>query len=380
MAAMPRLWIGNFDFEHELATDRPAASADLLRIADELSFAWLGVAEPDDMVLTRHPPDESFLKSLANRLNWRPPNFISDISAASPEFVPTPWGWTRSVVNNLHRQGLRDFAHPDLDVVRRVNSREFSTLVEDQINEGRSVSCFVRTSEELHVALRGLAELHGGGTRWVLKANFSNSSRERLIGQGVELKSTQSGWAERRIARDGGIAVEPWLDIVEEASVQWEVSRDGGIELLGVVPQIVSSRGEYRGSWFACSGAQLFRWDDILGLSLRAAEKIAELGYFGPVGIDACRYRDHSGDVRLRAVQDINARWTMGRLSLGWQRLLRPFEIGCWRIQPARAGDEPTTAESMAAERGSDIPTTPDSLAGRPVSLLQWVEIVASGP
>ena len=42
-----------------------------------------------------------------------------------------------------------------------------------------------------------------------------------------------------------------------------------------------------------------------------AAERLQDCGYFGPLGVDAMRYRLPDGSVHLRPLQDINARWAL---------------------------------------------------------------------
>jgi hypothetical protein len=63
---------------------------------------------------------------------------------------------------------------------------------------------------------------------------------------------------------------------------------------------------------------------------MRVAGTLQRLGYFGPLGIDAMRYRDDTGEIRLRPLQDLNARCTMGRLALGFARLLPSNWCGSW--------------------------------------------------
>ena len=41
-------------------------------------------------------------------------------------------------------------------------------------------------------------------------------------------------------------------------------------------------------------------------------EALAGAGYFGPFGIDAYRYRDRAGALRLQPRSEINARYSMG--------------------------------------------------------------------
>jgi hypothetical protein len=43
-----------------------------------------------------------------------------------------------------------------------------------------------------------------------------------------------------------------------------------------------------------------------------AAHALAKIGYAGPFGIDAFRYRDAAGETRFCACCDVNARYTMG--------------------------------------------------------------------
>jgi hypothetical protein len=65
-------------------------------------------------------------------------------------------------------------------------------------------------------------------------------------------------------------------------------------------------------------------------VGLRAAHLLQRLGYFGPLGIDAMQYRADTGEIRLRPLQDLNARYTMGRLALGFGRFLRAGGRGSW--------------------------------------------------
>ena len=63
-------------------------------------------------------------------------------------------------------------------------------------------------------------------------------------------------------------------------------------------------------------------------------------------------YRDAGGDLRLRPLQDLNARWTLGRIALAWGSLLRAGECGAW-IHPPRGK---AMASAEASERRSTLP------------------------
>ena len=68
----------------------------------------------------------------------------------------------------------------------------------------------------------------------------------------------------------------------------------------------------------------------------RAAHSVQQLGYFGPLGIDAMLYETPDGQRRWRPLQDINARWTMGRVALGWKRIVPASQHATWlRLRPS---------------------------------------------
>ena len=52
----------------------------------------------------------------------------------------------------------------------------------------------------------------------------------------------------------------------------------------------------------------------------KVLSKIADVGYFGNVGIDAMIYEEENGEMKLHPVVEINARKTMGWVTLAIQQ------------------------------------------------------------
>jgi hypothetical protein len=105
----------------------------------------------------------------------------------------------------------------------------------------------------------------------------------------------------------------------------------------------------------------------------RAARRIQELGYFGPLGIDVMQYRAADGEIRWRPLQDINARLTMGRVALGLRRLLGPGERADW-LHTRRPAGSAAVAGTVQIASG-DFPkgvrtarTSPLEVGGAPSS------------
>jgi hypothetical protein len=165
------------------------------------------------------------------------------------------------------------------------------------------------------------------------------------------------------------VFVEPYVERLDEAGLQWEIPRRGRGEprLAGITPLMVDSEGQYRGSLFATDEPLEEKWSFAVDTTRQVASELQQLGYFGSLGIDAMQYRDAIGNVRIRPLQDVNARWTMGRLSLGCQRWIQAGETGAFRQGP---GMQRT---SLPLRRR--IALSPEILSGCVPTHHFWVEI-----
>jgi hypothetical protein len=329
---MPRVFLGNFDFEHELAAGpagRESPMARQLATADrksELFWTWLPIAGPEDFVVA---PDRVDLTDFAG---------LSRIGLALPQFVDArgsleairgaeliPWGWTGSLAALGRSHGWKCPA-PPLDVVRHVNSRAIRIALETELNVGLRGAALVNSADELQSIVMG----HENSPRgWLLKANFGMSGRETLRGRGTILDEQARNWAQKRLA-GGPIVFEPIVERIAEAGIQIHVPQTGPPQVLGITPLLVDRSGVYRGSRFGCPARELEAWQGAVDIAMGVAARLQSLGCFGPLGIDAMQYRDDAGEIRLRPLQDLNARFTMGRLALGFARLLPSGWCGSW--------------------------------------------------
>ncbi len=159
------------------------------------------------------------------------------------------------------------------------------------------------------------------------------SARERILARGATPRAQDVEWARRRIERGEPLFFEPWVEAIAEFGCQFSVPVTGKPSLEGVTGLLTDPLGTYRGSRLPeTSGrpsGQLLQ-ANALAIVERAAERVQQLGYFGPLGIDVMQYRTAEGEIRWRPLQDINARLTMGRAALGLQRLLAPGERADW--------------------------------------------------
>lgn len=329
---MPRVFFGNLDFEHELAA--PAGQAHPLAIGKtpkprgaDLAWAWTAIAEAEEVILTDGDFTAVDFDELA-RLGLPIPRFLSLASPPneSPPGTLIPWGWTSSVLNLGRARGWNCFA-PPIEVVREVNTRAFRFALEEQWEIALPGAVLITSLEQSEKSIAAVGDWERG---WLLKANFGMSGREALRGRGTVLDDATRNWALKRLRATGGIVVEPIVERIVEAGVQIEIPQAGEPELLGITPLLVDRAGVYRGSRFGSPASEVELWQPAAATALSVARAIQRLGYFGPLGIDAMQYRDRAGQIRMRPLQDLNARYTMGRLALGFRRVLPTGWCGSW--------------------------------------------------
>lgn len=379
---MSRIFIGNFDFEHSLGTMPGRALTKAVRqVNAELASVWIAIAREGDIIETPEPPDEQFADDLI-RQGFPPVRFVgpsssSDRHHATPLEV-CPWGWTESILKRARQNGWINTA-PDISAVRVVNSRRFSAQLEREWSVGLPGAVTIDSIDALETTIGSVAR---DKDCWVLKAEFGMSGRERLLGRGWQLPEQTVHWARRRLASNERLFFEPWVDCIEEAGLQFSIPPDGSPVLEGITPLETSPTGQYRGNRFDAATSVRETWRDTVEIGRRVARRVQQAGYFGPLGVDAMRYRDAGGAVRLRPIQDVNARWTMGAVSLGFRRLLSPGECGFQlHVRPSAVGSVCSLRE-WYRQRERTIPeglrlirTSPFTVGGRPVKMLTLILI-----
>jgi hypothetical protein len=350
---MPRLFVANLHFEQQIAGDRQTLPIDVERRAAELATCWLPLCQPGDCLWCPLPIPDSFFRQMSAR--GLP--FIKGVCTPSdvpPDLEFVPWGWSTAVERLARTLRARCDAPPQAAVLQ-ANSRRFAMELEHRWRTGLDRACAVTSLSDLEQALRSI----GPHDRWVLKAEFSAAARQRIIGTGPTPDPTSAGWIRNRLAAGEWLAFEPWVERLSEAGLQWTVPRSGPPVLEGIAephhrPPVLRQRIWTR------------RRRRSAGSPRSTSRKLLQInGLLGPVGIDAMLYRAADGSERLRPLQDINARWTMGRLALGWQRLI---PAGVWR--------HGTVAEFAERSRTDPriIRTSPEIVGERPARIATWLE------
>ena len=321
---MPRLFYPNFEFEDELA-GRPINHDVLSALRKSLADIWLAIAEPGECVFDRD--------GLIQPVNQRSP-FPVIATLNEPQltnrhgcFELFPWGWSESCLQFADRFGVEANA-PSLVDVRQINERQYGFDFEIDHNIGLDGMAAIKTPEEFVETVTRLVQRLGDDPNsigWILKPQLSASGRHCLRGRGLPGEQQRS-WVTKRTDGQNTLFLEPHVECVREAGFQFWI--DDAVRFDGCVEMITDTNGQYRGSIARPSIEPI--WSDTLMWCTRLAEQIRRRGYFGPLGIDSMVYRHSDGQMKHRPVQDVNGRYTMGRVALGLRRFVERDETLVW--------------------------------------------------
>ncbi len=287
---------------------------------------------PDDIPHALQGVEFLTIDEVAARLQQEPRSDSGD----SNSWDAVPWGWSDSAVAVFQRAGLCVNA-PDSHVVRAINSREFQSTCDAaiEINGTERVDSFgmlCRSQPEVTAAIKAAGEYSQRG--WVIKADLSHASRNRLLGTSTDLRHEHRAWLDARFECDEAVYVEPWVERIAECGLQFHlrppVTSSATIEFVGAAEMLTDEAGRYRGSIVRSALPEAI-WQPAIDHCLQIANTAATRGYFGPLGIDCMVFRCPKHNRRwLRFSHDINGRLTMGRVALSLRKFLEPGETGVW--------------------------------------------------
>ena len=321
---MPSVFIPNFEFELELQGLR---GSDAMRNRTAgLSWCWTALSRPGDVLLVEQGDDKTRFdsESLGRELVS-----VSTLDELSGDYQVVPWGWSNRTRELVRSSGLELPKNVSDEVVTRVNGRSWAFDLEAELGVTPAGASLVREFSELGPAVQRASSV---GKGWVIKAELGMAGREQRRGVVASADTATLRWVKACLKAGQPVVVEPYLDLVAERGLQYQVHPTGRAERVGHTELLTTSKGQYRGSRLLSERKpdSELAWEDVYSIADMAAARLSDAGYCGPVGIDVAEYRDQDGNRQWRALQDVNARFTMGRLALGWSDVVVAGEYASW--------------------------------------------------
>lgn len=225
---------------------------------------------------------------------------------------------------------------PSLDIVRKANDKRTSHGLEHELGIALPYSTLVADCKELEKQVADCPY------DWVLKHPFGVSGRERMLNRAGILTDSVAGWARKLFAQGLELLFEPWVTPRNDYSLHYEIGVDSTVHYLGRCEMIPDQGGVYRGNLHNPSRHRPGEADLIV-------QRVAEMGYWGPLSLDAFD-GELGGRPVKRPLVEINARYTFGRLTL---------ELGRWAPEGwAHAWWHPLQPPNLHVPR---LPEHPDS-------------------
>lgn len=317
---MRKIHLANTDVEFELAqASHPPFEQQWSRhsLCLQLQFLPLLYADSQDFVAVTRYPTKDYLIDLEQILQTKLPPLVLISNPQVPEnYLCLPWGHSPQVQRWTAQWNI-DYPHPsNWTLLKEIHSKAFSYQF-TPLPQTTLIGDFAQLQQWIEKTpgpkvLKSCYGLSGQGNRQfnsdVLPHDF--------------LKFCTKEWQAGR-----PLIAEPWLERVEDFSTQWWIHPSQEIEWLGSTRFQTNAKGVYQGTR-AGSEEVLFPsfWSHLQQHKQhanQALQKIAQLGYFGPIGIDAFIYH-HNQELLLYPIVEINPRQTFSSVALCLQKRLAP--------------------------------------------------------
>lgn len=371
-----KLFYPNLSFEDELANGSHKATPASAKAVSDLAPLMAWAADAGSVCLVPEQP-----LGMSDACVGK---CVTSVKEFSESVVHTlqPWGWTEAAISLVDHHPLIDGDAVDLAAVRTVNSRSFLNHFDEAVNlqNGRR-QLFSHLCRSIEQVSNTVTKLQAEGwAKWVAKPELSHAGRNRLIVTGTKCNLQQAGWLNRLFERGEAVCIEPWVHVLQEGSLHFDIrgGEDDSVQHVGMTGLLNDGAGRYRGSFrpmqshFAEGSTDVI--EALLASGTVICQAIQQTGYWGPVGLDFFVYSNAEGQRFLRLCNDLNARWTMGRLSLAVAD--RVGATGAFRWEHFVTGNSAIldrAIEKALAETGKTsvaiLRTSPDHVGGRDVRL-----------
>ncbi|MFO1487170.1 MAG: DUF455 family protein [Verrucomicrobiota bacterium] len=408
----PSVFVFNPFAEGRIAEGRTFnANQHQAQLARDLANLPQFLCRQDDLVLVGRKPSVEFLSGI-KQAGFPLPEFFETASLAGLRARKLgrlrPWAWgpdsfdlLRPLFANVTGEQRCDEARFNATLAGLYSkswSADFLREILPRSDQGwlcteNEAGTTARTLDQALSAIRAIRAR--GHHRIVVKEalGLAGSNAMRLFEP--EVLESHQRWMSKALQNGRALVVEPWLDRLQDFSIQLEMSGDG-LKLCGFTGLVNDAKGQFQGNWAESHhhkripGKVVSLFEGIPDISTRMlefyegvfktlAQRLQQADFTGPAGIDAFVYRDAVGAVRLKPVVEINPRYTMGRLMVELMKQACPGSSGEFHLFNAAQLRQPgfATFADLAASLRTRFPL---ELEGEPVRKIHSGAVCLNDP
>lgn len=303
---------------------------------DEIGYAF---CEKDDYVLTSVPMDKAHLNYLYS-LGFSFHNYpvfkdlsalkgkVVDYKAEDLETAGVPFGAklstyavTEEYIKLSEKFGLT-YEHSDLEIIKNVNSKKYSTLLAKEWN-CNDFSYLIDDVSQLEATGKELLESFHG---IMIKEEYGVSGKGNM--KITEPKALQRMvdycLAQSRKGKTLSLILEPLFSVQTDFSVQYRIDKSGKLERISI-QKVINNQSTYNGS-INLKGELLERLENegYFDIIEKTCDRLYADGYYGDVCIDSMILTDG----RIVPIVEINARKSMSLIKHYLEQKVASFDEG----------------------------------------------------
>lgn len=334
----PSVWLFNPACEEECIGHTPGKAARVLQ--HDLALLPGLLAAQDDILLVPAQPRVAFLNQLAD-FGIHLPQCVSETPKAlsQPLRSAHPWGNSPHANRRLQAAGAPGAPPP----LPNLHAKTFAHQLRPQIptlwpDPLLNLNTVANSAAD---AKSATDQLHTAGQQVILKAPYG------VAGRGNRYPTASKfplNWVEHTIHQQNALLVEARLPIIAEFSVLFSV-RAKRTKFIGFSRFGCDPRGQYQWSSvnrpldglapsairFLNAGGDLVK--QLTSLATQVGALLRQQGYLGPAGLDMILYQ-HDETFGLRAISEINPRFTMGHVALALRNRVPASKQAIFSLRP----------------------------------------------
>jgi len=356
------LSLGNYD------------TAERIPAAAEMGTLFIPRARAGDRILLSiSVPDEYWEYLTYHGLDCPEP---VSIGQQCPGMHGVPWGWNRDA-RDTFLQAETHCTHPDLSIVREVNSRKFSMQCNRMTGCGVPGACYCATKDALMTTLDSWQQFP-----LVIKPDYGNAGYGFIRKESRHLFESELKQLDTFFVNGCGVVIEPWYTRTADISSRCTITPQGSVSDIRHHRTLSNRAGTFFADVIDPHDEVIARWREKLDIAVYgSAMELYAAGYFGPAGFDSFGWIDKKGEKRLAPVIEINARHPMSTVAYALHDKLAPGKVSMFRFIGKKRHRLPDNNASLKKALGDDaynpetkrgvLLVTPLRVSHRPQSWIQ---------